>query len=131
MNEDIYSQLLRAARWSELNHEIEVFVPTAPVLYRLAAEYQSGMLDLSKLPERTSDEDDWSGMMARLEKIGIDVHALSWSLEKEVRSSMSAAVERASSALPPGLLLRVDVKSVMEMTPVVLLPFEPVEYTQR
>jgi hypothetical protein len=74
MSEDLHSRLLRAARWAETANEPEIgYQLTAPILYRLAAEYVAGSLDLSKLPEAYENEGTWSGIVARLHSIGIDV----------------------------------------------------------
>jgi hypothetical protein len=74
VSEDLHDRLLRAARWAETINEPEIgYQYTAPILYRLAAEYVTGTVDLSKLPEPSEGEGTWTGIMVRLDAIGIDV----------------------------------------------------------
>lgn len=73
MSATIAKQLLAAAAWAATEPGYEV---TAPLLRFLARAVEAGSLDMSRLPPPSPTESVWSGLLMRLEKIGIDVIAM-------------------------------------------------------
>ena len=70
MSATITSQLLAAATWAESTPGYEA---TARPLRWLARMVTRGDLDLSRLPPPSPTESVWSGLVARLRRIGVDV----------------------------------------------------------
>jgi hypothetical protein len=70
MTPPVVEQLHAAAAWAVDHHGYDV---TAPLLRYLARHVAAGALDLSRLAPPGANESPWSGLVARLARIGIDV----------------------------------------------------------